>query len=63
MLLLAVLIVNRKRPSWLISTQHGAVSLSANGEAPIDCRTPSSLTLKADTLPAPGPPWAFDTNS
>ena len=32
----AVLTANRKRPSWLISTQHGAVWLSANGEAPIE---------------------------
>jgi hypothetical protein len=63
MLLLAVFTVNRKRPSWLISTQQGAVCLSAKGEVPIELSVPSPATLKAETLPASDPPWAFETNS
>src|SRR5947209_10713220 len=63
MLLLAVLTVNRNRPSWLISTQHGAVWRSANGEEPIDSRVPSPATANAETVPAPGPPCALETNS
>src|SRR3954447_429127 len=59
----AVFTVNRKRPSWLISTQHGAVCRSANGEAPIEASAPSSPTLKADTVPLPAPSWALETNS
>ena len=35
-----VLTVNRYLPSWLISTQHGAVCPSAYGEAPIGDRPP-----------------------
>src|SRR5712691_2519746 len=35
----AVLTVNRNRPSGVISTQHGAVCLSANGEAPMGLST------------------------
>src|SRR5262249_15986955 len=53
----------RKRPSWVISTQHGAVWWSANGEAPIELSVPSPATLNAETVPASGPPWAFETNS
>src|SRR5947209_18471596 len=63
MLLLAVLTVNRNRPSWLISTQHGAVWRSANGEEEIDVRVPSPATSNAETVPAPGPPCALETNS
>src|SRR4029077_2541952 len=62
MLLLAVLTVNRKRPSWLISTQHGAVCLSANGDSPIELSVPSPATLNAETLPASAPLWVCDTN-
>src|SRR6266550_1474351 len=58
-----VFTVNRKRPSWLISTQHGAVCRSANGEDPIDFSVPSFATSNAETVPAPGPPWALETNS
>jgi hypothetical protein len=35
-----VLTVNRYLPSWLISTQHGAVCPSAYGEDPIGTRWP-----------------------
>src|SRR5690348_17098364 len=59
----AVLTVNRNRPSWLISTQHGAVWKSANGEEPIESSVPSPPTANADTVPAPVPPCAFETNS
>ena len=38
-------------PSWLISTQHGAVCRSGNGEAPIEYRVPFRATLKAETVP------------
>src|SRR5207245_787799 len=41
MLLLAVLTVKRNWPSWLISTQHGAVWKSGNGDDPIDVNVPS----------------------
>src|SRR5882757_3240433 len=61
--LLAVLTVKRYWPSWLISTQQGAVCKSANGEDPIDDGTPLSATLKAETEPLPAPPWAFETKS
>src|SRR5436853_361541 len=43
----AVLTVNRNCPSWVISTQHGAVWLSANGELPIEESVPADATLKA----------------
>src|SRR5436305_9129319 len=59
----AVFTVNRNSPSWVISTQHGAVWRSANGDAPIDDRAPSAATLNAETVPLPAPPWAFETNS
>src|SRR5437763_10324703 len=59
----AVLTVKRNRPLWLISTQHGAVWLSANGEAPIEDSVPSAPTRNAETVPAPAPPWALETNS
>src|SRR2546421_547266 len=63
MLPLAVLTVNKKRPSWLISTQHGAVCRSGKGEESIDVSVPSPATLNAETLPASAPPWALETNS
>src|SRR5437588_1119973 len=59
----AVLTVNRNRPSWVISTQQGAVCRSGNGELPIEARAPFRLTWKADTVPALEPPCAFETNS
>src|ERR1700733_13923236 len=58
-----VFTVNRNLPSWVISTQHGAVWLSANGEAPIGDSAPSQATLKAETVPRPVPLWALETNS
>src|SRR5580700_7175311 len=58
-----VLTVNRNSPSWLISTQHGAVCSSMNGEAPIERRVPSPATRNADTVPSPAALWAFETNS
>src|SRR5450755_2927580 len=59
-----VLTVNRNRPSWVISTQHGAVWRSANGEDPIDDSVPLLESLNAETVPEPAAVlWAFDTNS
>src|SRR5207237_208554 len=63
MLLLAVLTVKRNCPSWLISTQHGAVWKSGNGDEPIDVSVPSLASLKAETVPLPVPPCALETNS
>src|SRR5438128_109217 len=63
MLLLAVLTVKRNWPSWLISTQQGAVWKSGKGDDPIDVRVPSLATLKAETVPLLAPPWALETNS
>src|SRR5207237_974267 len=63
MLLLAVLTVKRNCPSWLISTQHGAVWKSGKGEVPIDVSVPSLPSLKAETVPLPVPPCALETNS
>src|SRR5213078_3892997 len=63
MLLLAVLTVKRNCPSWLISTQQGAVWKSGNGDDPIDVSVPLLPSLKAETVPLLVPPWAFDTNS
>ena len=57
-----VLTVNRNRPSWVISTQHGAVCRSANGEAPIGDRLPSGRSRKAEMVPVPVL-CALDTNS
>src|SRR6185312_2191727 len=51
------------RPSRLISTQHGAVCPLGNGEPPIELSTPCGPSSNADTVPAPAPPWAFDTNT
>src|SRR5436190_518224 len=63
MLLLAVLTVKRNWPSWLISTQQGAVWKSGNGDDPIGVSVPSRPSLNAETVPLFAPPWAFDTNS
>ena len=57
-----VLTVNRNRPSWLISTQHGAVCRSANGEVPIDVSVPLAESWNAETVPVPAL-WALETNS
>src|SRR5271170_6055195 len=50
-----VFTVNRNWPSWLISTQHGAVCPSANGTAVIGDSAPFQPTLKAETVPRPAP--------
>src|SRR5260370_20224098 len=64
MLLLAVLTVKRICPSWLISTQHGAVCKSANGDEPIDVKVPSAASLKAEIVPVPAPTLcALETKS
>ena len=55
--------MNRKWPSWLISTQHGAVWLSANGEARSTSGCRRRPTLNAETVPVPAPSWALDTYS
>jgi hypothetical protein len=49
-----VLTVNRYRPSWLISTQQGAVWLFGNGDDPMDVNLPLAATLNADTVPESG---------
>ena len=58
-----MLTANRYWPSWLISTQHGAVWWFANGEAPIELSVPPGASVNAETVPLPGPPCAFETNS
>ena len=58
-----VLTAKSHLPSWLISTQHGAVWPSGTGESPIELRTPRRLTWKADTVPRPAPAWALETYS
>src|ERR1700677_58654 len=51
-------------PSWVISTQQGAVCWSANGEAPIGVSVPLKESANAETVPVPAPTlWALDTNS
>jgi hypothetical protein len=57
------LTVKRNWPSWVISTQHGAVWLFGNGDAPIELSVPSDATAKAETVPLPGPSCAFETKS
>src|SRR5438034_11398910 len=64
MLLLAVLTVKRTCPSWLISTQQGAVWKSGNGDESIDVNVPSVASLKAEIVPVPAPTlWALETKS
>ena len=59
-----MLTVNRNLPSWLISTQQGAICWSGNGNDPIDERIPSAESWNGDTVPLSGAVlWAFDTNS
>src|SRR5215471_8177843 len=58
-----VFTVNRNWPSWLISTQHGAVCRSAKGDDPIGDSVPSAASLNAETVPALAPLWALDTNN
>jgi hypothetical protein len=59
-----VFTVNRNRPSWMISTQHGAVCWSANGEIAIGDNMPAAESWNAETVPVPTPALcALDTNS
>ena len=58
-----MLTVNRKRPSWLISTQHGAVWSSANGDAPIEVSVPLRDAEGRDGPGASSDVVAFETNS
>src|SRR5260370_10927641 len=46
-----VLTVHRNRPSWVISTQHGAVCWSANREIPIGDNMPAAESWNAETVP------------
>src|ERR1700722_9996876 len=60
----AVFTVNRNWPSWVISTQHGAIWLSANGEAPIEVSVPLKESENAEMVPLlVAVLWALDTNS
>src|SRR5437763_5630809 len=60
----AVFTVNRNRPSWLISTQHGAIWSSANGEPATGVRVPREESVNAETVPlSVAVLWALDTNS
>ena len=47
----AVFTVNRNRPLCEISTQHGAICRSGNGEAPIDVSVPLGESRKAEIVP------------
>src|SRR5712664_662466 len=47
----AVLTVNRNRPSWVISTQHGAIWPSANGEPATGDSAPPAESVNAETVP------------
>src|SRR5208282_3766124 len=59
-----VFTVNRNWPSWVISTQQGAVCWSANGEPPIEVSVPLKESANAETVPVPAPTLcALDTNS
>src|SRR6266851_2773514 len=55
----AVLTVNRKLPSCVISTQRGAVCLSANGEPSMGSSVPLRVTSYAEMVPLPGPSCAL----
>src|SRR5271169_1920044 len=60
----AVFTVNRNRPSWVISTQHGAIWSSANGEPATEVRVPREESVNAETVPLSAAVlWALDTNS
>ena len=54
---------HRYLPLGAISTQHGAVWLSANGEPLIEFSTPLGATLYAETVPFSAPACAFETNN
>src|ERR1700748_681597 len=59
-----VFTVNRNWPSWVISIQHGAICLSANGDAPIEVSVPSWESVYAEMVPLSGAVlWALETNS
>src|SRR5690242_9190141 len=59
-----VFTVNRNSPLRVISTQHGAVWLSANGEPLIEFSVPSEATLYAETVPLSAATLcALETNS
>src|SRR5215469_13559878 len=60
---LAVLTVNRKLPSCVISIQQGAVWLSGKDEAPMEVSVPFRATWKAETVPLFVPPCALETKS
>src|SRR6516225_4924782 len=47
----AVLTVNRNWPSWVISTQHGAIWPSANGGPATGDSVPSAESVNAETVP------------
>src|SRR5205823_5569531 len=60
----AVFTVNRNWPSWVISTQHGAVWLSANGEPATGDSVPFRESVNVETVPVLEPTlWALETNS
>src|SRR5919204_3689620 len=60
----AVFTVNRNWPSRVISTQQGAVWLSANGDPATGVSVPLRESVNAETVPVPAPTlWALDTNS
>jgi hypothetical protein len=60
----AVFTVNRNWPSWVISTQHGAIWWSGNGEPPIEDSLPFRWSLNAETVPlSVAVLWALDTKS
>src|SRR5919204_1521722 len=63
MLSLPVLTAKRNWPSCEISTQHGAVWRSGNGDPSTELSEPSVATSNADTVPLPTPLWAFETNT
>ncbi len=60
----AVFTVNRNWPSWLISTQHGAIWSSANGEPVTGESVPFGESVNAETVPLlTAVLWALATNS
>src|SRR6266702_6510874 len=60
----AVFTVNRNWPSGVISTQHGAIWPSANGEPVTEDSVPFGESVNAETVPLSGfGSWALETNS
>ena len=56
--------MNRNWPSWVISTQHGAIWSSANGESGTADSVPSRESVNAEMVPLlVAVLWALDTNS